>query len=641
MHYFLYPTKDTTISNQPSLLFKNMGHDEILEVEKTIQNEACSGGRGAVLSRALIQFNLAEISRSIALGRISNPRFYLSLKVAESIEVPKAYNVAAYPLAMCWDNGTGYKYDGATTSDGASWRYSDSGSIKWYTPATSSNCDGGGIWFVSSSLLGSGSGYAEAPFVSPNPFNPFPDCNYIPNAGRFTVVQAGGMIVNSTNSSSLEVKIYSGSTINFSSFVKGNSGATPAPTTYKIELYDQGTLVATASGDGIGYFPSGSYNVPSGSFPRTLKLIGSSTTGNFLDSTLTIDGHLSGSAVLVNGHGTNTTPLKSLLGDAVLKGFSPYTSSVSGSHPLSIAVDMYSSASAGGTSIYAKYLGGSYVTSSVLNTTIIGTDNANLSINPVGLWRFTGTTSQIMMSSTASLGTSGSYEIGLSTDAPLNTIPYTVSSGSYASVQYFDNQSSDIYMDVTNTVLAWIYNSIPNYGFILMHSNETSSYDFGKLRFFSKESNTIYQPHLDVMWADVSLSPTASDGTSLRLVDTSKSSVISVNLNKDYKRGSIVRINVLGRPKYPTKTFTNRVSDYIEPMYLPEESYYSIKDAETEETVMAFDGYTKLSSDADGNYFMLDTTGLPQERYYSVDIRSEISGSISTFSSPVTFKISR
>jgi hypothetical protein len=74
---------------------------------------------------------------------------------------------------------------------------------------------------------------------------------------------------------------------------------------------------------------------------------------------------------------------------------------------------------------------------------------------------------------------------------------------------------------------------------------------------------------------------------------------------------------------------------------LPLNSYFSIKDAESTETVMAFDAYTQLSCDGNGNYFMLDTTGLAQERYYTVDIRSEISGSINTFSSPITFKISR
>jgi hypothetical protein len=659
MHYFLYPTKDTTITNHPQLLSKNMGLDEILEVEKTIVDPSCSGGRGAALSRALLQFDVSQISSSIASGNISNPQFFLALKIAESVQVPTAYNIVAYPLAQAWDMGTGYKYDGATVSNGASWKWSDSGSIKWYVGTDSgsdysTDCSGGGIWYVSASLTGTGSGYAEAPYVSPTSYDPYPNCsNGISTGSRFTVVTGGGVIVNSLHTASLEAKITSGSTINFSINIETNTGPNPVPTSIYAGLYDNTVLVATASGDGIQYFPSGSYDVSSGSLPHSLKLVVTSSTTNYVMATLSIDGHLSGSSVLLNGYGTGPTSptssfglLKSILSDVSLKGYSPNPCPVSGSHYLSISAEVVSTGSSvsriGGTDIYVKYLGGSYVTSSLFQTSISGTDVTTLLRNPMGTWAVAGTTHQIVLTASGSTGTSGSYEVSILTDTPSTvTIPLVVASGSYAAVQGFNYQSSDVYLDVTNAVLGWIYGVIPNYGLILMHSGESNNVDYGKLRFFSKESNTIYQPHLDVMWTDAVSSPTASDGTALRMTDSSKPTVVSVNVNKEYKRGSIVRINVLARPKYPTKTFTNRASDYIEPMYLPLESYYAIKDAGTTETVMGFDAYTKLSSDAYGNYFTLDTTGLAQERYYTIDIMSEISGSVNTFSSPVIFKISR
>jgi len=113
------------------------------------------------------------------------------------------------------------------------------------------------------------------------------------------------------------------------------------------------------------------------------------------------------------------------------------------------------------------------------------------------------------------------------------------------------------------------------------------------------------------------------------------------NMASEYKFGSIVRMDVTARKRYPVKTFTNKASDYLFPYYLPSSSYYQIKDAESEETIIPYDDYTRLSFDGSGNYFMLDTSGLPMERYFKVEIRTEQSGSVLTFPVPTAFKVSR
>jgi hypothetical protein len=100
-------------------------------------------------------------------------------------------------------------------------------------------------------------------------------------------------------------------------------------------------------------------------------------------------------------------------------------------------------------------------------------------------------------------------------------------------------------------------------------------------------------------------------------------------------------MDVAARKRYPIKTFTNKLSDYLVPYYLPSSSYYQIKDAESEETILPYDDFTRLSFDSNGNYFMLDMSGLPSERYYKVEIRSEQSGSVMTFPILTPFKISR
>ena len=79
--------------------------------------------------------------------------------------------------------------------------------------------------------------------------------------------------------------------------------------------------------------------------------------------------------------------------------------------------------------------------------------------------------------------------------------------GSYSS-QSFSYETSDIEMDVKTTMDSWISGSLPNEGFILKYSSslESDVNDYGQLKFFSKETNTIYQPKIRIGWDDSSFS---------------------------------------------------------------------------------------------------------------------------------------
>lgn len=433
MHYFLYPTKDTTLSNDPAYVTKNMGLDEILEVEKRISYNSCASlgsyivqvgytsasaelasgsmsasydsgstdprivsssyeyrdapSAGAVLSRALLQFDLSTVSASLASNdpyKPVNPRFYLNLKVCESVEVPTKYSLAAYPISQSWVMGTGYKYDGNANADGANWKFFD-GYYKTWVSGSLTDCSGGGAWWADVGVVGSGSGYVQPSYEN---------------------------------------------------------------------------------------------------------------------------------------------------------------------------------------------------------------------------WYFTGSV--------------------------------TPTTGAYGAGQTFDYQSGDVRIDISRMVYAWISGSIVNNGLILLHGDESSSIDYGSLKFFSKETNTVYSPYIDVCWNDSVFNTGSADPIQIR--DT----VVNMkNMAAEYKFGSIVRMDVAARKRYPVKTFTNRFSDYNVPYYLPSSSYYQIKDAESEDTIIPYDDFTKLSFDGSSNYFMLDTSGLPLERYFKVEIRTEQSGSILTFEIPTAFKISR
>ena len=92
--------------------------------------------------------------------------------------------------------------------------------------------------------------------------------------------------------------------------------------------------------------------------------------------------------------------------------------------------------------------------------------------------------------------------------------------GSFAS-QSFNYQSSDIEMNVLNMVSAWVNRILPNEGMILKHTSsfETDTLDYGQLKFFSKETNTIYQPKLRIGWDDSSfITGSLTELTSLSLI---------------------------------------------------------------------------------------------------------------------------
>jgi hypothetical protein len=135
----------------------------------------------------------------------------------------------------------------------------------------------------------------------------------------------------------------------------------------------------------------------------------------------------------------------------------------------------------------------------------------------------------------------------------------------------------------------------------------------------------------------------SSSGISPLNIDNSFTVVVK-NILPTYKAGDIVKFGVFGRSSFPLKNFTRATqpTPYLVPEYLPTSSYYAIKDNETEEILVGFDNYTKVSCEYPrGNFFMLDTTGLPQERRFRLLIRVESGSVVYTFDHGDIFKITR
>ena len=105
MHYFIFGDKDATIYSGGTTSSINTGADEILEVNKTVNQN----GSVANVSRVLIQFDYTDISSSIQQGIIpSNAKYYLNLYDAGSEELLRTQNLFAHMVSgSAWTEGNG------------------------------------------------------------------------------------------------------------------------------------------------------------------------------------------------------------------------------------------------------------------------------------------------------------------------------------------------------------------------------------------------------------------------------------------------------------------------------------------------------------------------------------------------------
>jgi hypothetical protein len=194
--------------------------------------------------------------------------------------------------------------------------------------------------------------------------------------------------------------------------------------------------------------------------------------------------------------------------------------------------------------------------------------------------------------------------------------------------QSFNYESDDVRMDVTNLITQWITGSFANNGMIIHHSLEAESddLDYGVLKFFSKETNTIYQPKLEIVWDDSSIVTGSLAPVTGSAEDGYK--VVITNLKTQYEADSKIKVRVKGRDKYPSKTFGTTFS-YDQSKYLPTTTYYQLEDYTTKEIIFPFGTYTKVSCDSTSNYFVMDLSTLPINRTYLLKLKI-VEGGIST-----------
>lgn len=208
----------------------------------------------------------------------------------------------------------------------------------------------------------------------------------------------------------------------------------------------------------------------------------------------------------------------------------------------------------------------------------------------------------------------------------------------YEGSQSFEiNSTKDTSIDVTDIVGNFNNNNVPNDGFVvkmqdLYEFNASSSYS---LKFFSKDTHTIYPPQLEIRWDD-----SVYNTGSLTVLPNDNTIITLGNNIGQYKTDTTYQFRVNARPTYPTRQFVTQ-SVYTLNQALPSSSYWAIQDLDTGEFIIDFDNsYTKVSCDSSGNYFDLYMASFQPERYYKVLIKSSFAdGSTVVFDNNYTFKI--
>ena len=212
----------------------------------------------------------------------------------------------------------------------------------------------------------------------------------------------------------------------------------------------------------------------------------------------------------------------------------------------------------------------------------------------------------------------------------------------YAVTQSFDIRTvKDLKINAKTVVEKWYSGSFTNNGFITKWENNVewnaNTQIQPVMQFYSVDTNTIYPPQLEFKWRDfvscLTGSATASIVNTTNLVSSLAENPGTFTLQ------SINRFRFNVAPKYPIRVYTTE-SQFTGTNYLPTSSYYSVKDLDTNETVIDYDtNYTQLSSDSKGNYFDIYMNGLEPERYYKICIKTNIEGSTLVLDDNYYFKI--
>ena len=656
MIYRIYGQKDSTIYENSTRKAQNTGLDEILEVSKIFSED---GNTFIGNSRILTKFDLLEISQSIQSGEIINsPKYKLNLTSTQASEVLSEYTLEVYPVSQSWNEGNGQYMDSPLNTNGNSWERRSVNSL-WATDKASvfngtsvKKVPTEGVVLYEGFANGTGSAFLTE---SINDFN-----GTIPTA----FVENNQLVISASN--------FAGTTLVFPAYLQNSIN-------YGVQFQ-----IDPASFDDVSFRikdPNGVLKTE-GDYAGMVGAITASSTQSFdLTATTTGEHELRFTFFDGSGDGTSTTGsfdeiyIYQKSGDLIAwETFTQNEGSFNLRNVVLDAVDgssnvrMFQSESklnlyshkAGGDAQYSKNLqkGLNYQISSSLTPgdygdigfTIYDSDGLQMRTGVTNLTSsFTAPTTQSIAftpsksgdyifaysyyntSSNAQSASIDDFKITYSgsLDSPSTSEAgyfknvgggtwYTSSINNTSYSQTFNRLTNDLNIEVTDYVNDMMNGSRPNDGFIIKRkpTEESGSIKYGSSKFFSNNTHTIYVPTLEVRWDDTvfatgSLLPLTADNITLYPKD----------LNSEYKELSKAKIRLVGRETYPQRSFTDS-NPYTTIKYLPQTTYYQVRDAETNLVLIPFDtNYTKVSCDSVGNFFNFWFNTLQPERYYQFEFR--------------------
>lgn len=563
---------------------------------RTIQNWVDSSTK--FVDRTLIKFDISAISASIANGGIKNPRFFLKVNVCNEYDLPITYNIYALPISQSWEMGNGYYSDGGSDK-GVSWQYR--------------NQTGGQTWY-SQSLSGS---------------RPAIDFITDPTFATASFAYGGGTFyTSSVCSQSFE---YQSSDINM----------------------DITTLV---------------HSWLSGSFPNE---------GLMLVSSDELHSTGSGFTLRFFSRDTNTiySPVLDVMWDDVSETFSTGSIATSSVIIVTASSGITASVQSGSTFMIAGGISGSFSASTFLTFSsslenVISASGivsgTGLSGNITGVPVFGFISASMSASASTVNGPCGNiFDAQLASGSFHNGI----FSGSSFTAYYVDYKFENAFL--TGSWLpealygAVVYITLPSgidpYAYATVRGTYVNGRALGIYMLSGSTSASFNGQFIDgnllggVLLLQLSGSIVTSSYSYTSSIEMTSSVFTALDINKPfaisisnvkptYKAGDIAKINVFGRKQFPLKTFekSTQQTQYLVPECLPISSYYALKDNETGEIIMNFDSYTRIGCEyPGGNYLVLDTTSLPQERYYKLLIRVENNQNVYTIDTGKTFKITR
>ena len=175
-------------------------------------------------------------------------------------------------------------------------------------------------------------------------------------------------------------------------------------------------------------------------------------------------------------------------------------------------------------------------------------------------------------------------------------------------------------------------------------SQETDSETFGHLKFFSRNTHTIFSPRIEVRWDDHVACSGSNTGslTELTMSGLADNFLYMKGLRDEYKVGERVKFRVGARKRYIQKTFNTSVQTVTGSFITEGSGSYAIKDVATDEFIVPFSQFTSMSCDSNSNYFIQYLDGFYPDRVYKILLKLNYDdGQEQTFDDDFEFIVKR